>query len=94
MEREFQNALPRPSVMIIFRPNFFYVFLVTVHTKVTSWNFQIDARGLLLTLDDSMSFGGISAHRFFFPENKIDFQNAVSSFGMIFFQSNFYRCSP
>ncbi len=26
---------------ILFEPNFLYVFPVTVHTKFTSWNFEI-----------------------------------------------------
>ena len=35
-----QNATA-PTVMILFQPNFFWMFHVTVLTKVTYWDFEI-----------------------------------------------------
>ncbi len=37
---KFQNATP-PTVMILFQPNFSWMFHVPVFTKVTYWHFEI-----------------------------------------------------
>ncbi len=46
---KFQNTTP--TVLILFQPNFFRMFPVTIHTKLAFWNFEISKLNFLKKIE-------------------------------------------
>ncbi len=59
----FQNATPR-TVMILFQPNFFWIFHVRILTKVTYWEFYISNFNLKKKIETFVNMGPYGRENF------------------------------